>query len=119
MERPCGEEGKVSFQIVLVKAVVSRASERRGISLGIEGERITNYVHLSSLTTPFNYVPYAPHPHHAHSSVISTLKSCPGEWACYTERVPTRGPEVGEITSSVRPLFPFLSHRVCASPYTD
>ncbi|KAF8608334.1 hypothetical protein BDV93DRAFT_504798 [Ceratobasidium sp. AG-I] len=54
-----------------------------------------------SLTTPFNYVPYAPHPHHAHSSVISTLKSCPGEWACYTERVPTRGPDVGEITSSL------------------
>ncbi|KAG8779104.1 hypothetical protein FRC12_024634 [Ceratobasidium sp. 428] len=57
-----------------------------------------------SLSTPFTYIPYAPHPQHAHSSVLSTLKTCPGEWACYTERVPTRGPDVGEITSSVRPL---------------
>ncbi|CEL52709.1 hypothetical protein RSOLAG1IB_05915 [Rhizoctonia solani AG-1 IB] len=54
-----------------------------------------------SLSTPFTYVPYAPHPHHAHASVISTLKSCPGEWASFTERVPTRSPEVGEIMSSL------------------
>ncbi|KAG8690349.1 hypothetical protein FRC09_012020, partial [Ceratobasidium sp. 395] len=54
-----------------------------------------------SLSTPFTYIPYAPHPQHAHSSVLSTLKTCPGEWACYTERVPTRGPDVGEITSSL------------------
>ncbi|CAE6364938.1 unnamed protein product [Rhizoctonia solani] len=54
-----------------------------------------------SLSTPFTYVPYAPHPHHAHTSVLSTLKSCPGEWASYTERVPTRSPDVGEIMSSL------------------
>ncbi|KAG9080455.1 hypothetical protein FRC06_006561, partial [Ceratobasidium sp. 370] len=54
-----------------------------------------------SLSTPFTYIPYAPHPQHGHSSVLSTLKTCPGEWACYTERVPTRGPDVGEITSSL------------------
>ncbi|KAF8706862.1 hypothetical protein RHS03_04610, partial [Rhizoctonia solani] len=53
-----------------------------------------------SLSTPFTYVPYAPHPHHTHTSVISTLKSCPGEWASYTERVPTRSPDIGEIMSS-------------------
>ncbi|KAG8678016.1 hypothetical protein FRC08_018125, partial [Ceratobasidium sp. 394] len=53
------------------------------------------------LSTPFTYIPYAPHPQHAHSSVLSTLKTCPGEWACYTERVPTRGPDVGEIISSL------------------
>ncbi|KAJ1306136.1 hypothetical protein OPQ81_010847 [Rhizoctonia solani] len=54
-----------------------------------------------SLSTPFTYVPYAPHPQHTHTSVLSTLKSCPGEWACYTERVPTRSPDVGEIMSSL------------------
>ncbi|KEP49534.1 hypothetical protein V565_098580 [Rhizoctonia solani 123E] len=54
-----------------------------------------------SLSTPFTYIPYAPHPHHAHTSVLSTLKSCPGEWKSYTERVPTRSPDVGEIMSSL------------------
>ncbi|KAH7334838.1 hypothetical protein B0J17DRAFT_671746 [Rhizoctonia solani] len=54
-----------------------------------------------TLSTPFTYVPYAPHPHHAHNSVLSTLKSCPGEWKSYTERVPTRSADVGEIMSSL------------------
>lgn len=54
-----------------------------------------------SLATAFTYVPYAPHPHHAHTSVLATLKSCPNEWASHTERVPTRSPDVGEIMSSL------------------
>ncbi|QRV84050.1 hypothetical protein RhiJN_12066 [Ceratobasidium sp. AG-Ba] len=90
-----------TYELTITEVPGLRARVRYEVEAAVKWKWKGLVSRKESLTTPFTYIPYAPHPHHSHTSVLSTLKSCPGEWICHTERVPTRGPDVGEIISSL------------------